>query len=58
MDLNLAKTQTLLYFFECLIREGEPQKISYLATLFGDKDFTNDMRAVVESSLSGESFSI
>lgn len=54
MDWNFAKTQTLLYFYEYIIRKGEPQKVGNLSCLFGEKDFTNDMRGIVESSLAGE----
>ncbi|KAG4074357.1 hypothetical protein HA402_008766 [Bradysia odoriphaga] len=53
MDWDFAKTKTLLFFYEYLMRKGEPQKIVHLACLFGEPDFTGDMRAIVRQSLNG-----
>lgn len=57
MDCD-AKTKTLLYFYEYLIFRGEPKKISHLASKFGDKKFTEEMRDIVNSSMAGEPFTV
>lgn len=54
MDWELARTKTLLFYYEYMIRKGNPQKLTNLSCLFGEKDFTEDMRVVVGSSLAGE----
>ncbi|XP_037030004.1 egalitarian protein homolog isoform X2 [Bradysia coprophila] len=53
MDWDFAKTKTLLYYYEYLMRKGEPQKIAHLACLFGEPDFTGDMRTIVGRTLTG-----
>lgn len=56
MDFDLAKSQTLLFFFEHIMCKGEPQKLRDLSCKFGDKAFTKEMRTFVGGSQGGKSF--